>query len=144
PALSADPTFQKRFEREAKTAARFEHPNSVQVLDHGTDSDGTTYIAMEFLKGPMLADVIAAEGAMPTARIVDIMSQVLSALAAAHDAGIVHRDLKPENVMLVERETDEGEKREVVKVTDFGIAKMVEGSRDDKGPKLTAAGLVAG
>jgi serine/threonine-protein kinase len=139
-AYSSRELFRQRFLQEALTASRLEHPNTVQVLDYGTEPDGVTYIVMELLRGRTLADVMDEERKLPAERIVAIMSQVLSAIAAAHDAGIVHRDLKPENVMLVPRVVDDSnEISEVVKVMDFGIAAVVGGSGWSKTSERSAS-----
>ena len=124
--LLRDVTFAKRFVREARAAASIEHPNSVRILEHGTDGDAL-YLAMELLVGQDLFDVLARDRRLPEARAVRIVMAVCSALAAAHDKGIVHRDLKPENVMIVRDPASPG--GETVKVLDFGIAKIVERDR---------------
>ncbi len=127
---SSNEVFRTRFLQEALTASRLEHPNTVQILDYGAESDGVTYIVMELLRGRTLADVIDNEGRQRPERIVALMSQVLSAIGKAHEAGIVHRDLKPENVMLVTQseEDDASDVTEVAKVMDFGVASVVDGS----------------
>jgi serine/threonine-protein kinase len=148
--LARDPMFAARFHREAKAASRLDHPNSIRILDYGEDGDGLLYIAMEYLDGRDLAHILGEGGAMPTVRIVDLLSQALGAIAVAHDMGITHRDLKPENIMVLARRTDDGADIDVVKVCDFGIAKLVDGGDDgaDAGGKgkgkLTTAGLVIG
>ncbi len=141
--LSADERIQARFQREARAASRLSHPNSAQTLDFGVENDGVLYLVMEYLEGPDLHAVLHNGGPQPVERIVSVMSQVLGALAAAHDAGIVHRDLKPENILLVPRTGDDGIPVETVKVADFGIAKMVD-DRPDGGGRLTDTGLVPG
>ncbi len=140
--LGADNGTLQRFLREAKAASRFDHPNSVAVFDFGIEPDGTAYIVMEYLRGESLDDLLQREGTLPAPRCVAIMSQVLAALAEAHEAGIVHRDIKPENIMLVSRSGDDGD-GETVKVADFGIAKMLD---DDPraAAKLTATGITPG
>ena len=147
PALTIDPSIQQRFQQEARAASRLNHPNSVQVLDFGVEPDGLSYIVMEFLSGRTLSSVIETESPMTVARMVDVISQTLSALATAHDAGVVHRDLKPDNIMLVARIGEDGESVETVKVADFGIARIVENRTGGLAPsttRLTAHGLVAG
>jgi serine/threonine-protein kinase len=109
-----------RFQREAQTAARLDHPNSVHVMDFGQDARGTLYLAMEYIEGRDLGEVLNDGSPMSDERVVDIMLQVLSALSAAHALGIVHRDLKPENILV--RRTAEDE--EQIKVCDFGIAQL--------------------
>jgi serine/threonine protein kinase len=146
--IAFDPTFAARFHREAKAVSRIDHPNLIRVLDYGQEADGLLYIAMEFLDGRDLFQVIEEEWPLPHDRIVDIVSQVLSALAEAHDAGVLHRDLKPENIMLLRRKSEDGAPIDVVKVCDFGIAKIQEPEARPApargGRNLTAAGLVVG
>jgi serine/threonine-protein kinase len=130
----------QRFRREAKSASRLDHPNSVQMIDTGQDADGTLYIAMELLDGRDLSQILRDEGALPLPRVRRIMAQVLSALEEAHAKGVVHRDLKPSNIMLLERRTE----HDFVKVCDFGIAKaqLEEPGRDAS--MLTIQGNVCG
>ena len=120
-----DATYVSRFKREAKAASRMDHPNLMRVIDFGEEPDGQLYIAMEYLEGRDLLRVLREEYPLGTARIVNIMVQTLAALAAAHDMGVVHRDLKPENIMLLATKDDEGNATELVKVCDFGVAKIV-------------------
>src|ERR1700752_1372422 len=96
--FSADPDRRKRFEQEARSASALNHPNIVTIHDIGS-SDSATYIAMEFVDGKTLRELIA-EGPLPTRRLLDLAFQVADGLAKAHAAGIVHRDLKPENLMI--------------------------------------------
>lgn len=116
PHLAQDATFRSRFHREARSAARLSHPGVVAVYDQGED-DGLMFLAMEYVPGQTLREVIDAEGALTPRAAIDIMVPVLDALAAAHKAGIIHRDIKPENVILRE----DG----AVKVADFGLARAV-------------------
>ncbi len=120
-----DATYVSRFKREAKAAARMEHPNLLRVIDFGEEPDGLLYIAMEFLEGRDLLTVLREEFPFSTERIVSILSQTLAALAVAHEMGVIHRDLKPENVMLLDAKDDEGNPVEIVKVCDFGVAKIL-------------------
>ncbi|MGE5182408.1 MAG: protein kinase domain-containing protein [Acidobacteriota bacterium] len=137
PQLCADPVIVRRFFREAQAASRLRHPNSVGVLDFG-DSDGTLYIAMEFLRGRTLAHVLEQDGVFDPKRAVRVINQVLDVLEAAHRMSIIHRDLKPDNIMVEDLPTQ----RDFVKVLDFGIAKIVE--RDGGGTKLTQTGMIFG
>jgi len=114
--LARDATFRSRFHREARSAARLSHPGVVAVFDQGED-DGRMFLAMEYVPGQTLREVIDTEGALTPRAAIDIMVPVLDALAAAHRAGIIHRDVKPENVILRE----DG----AVKVADFGLARAV-------------------
>ncbi len=139
-ALLSDERTVKRFQREAKAASRLNHPNSISVLDFGQADDGAMYIAMEYVQGKDLHHILSREWPLPEARVIRLISQVLSALADAHSAGVIHRDLKPENIMVEQRRGE----ADFVKVLDFGIAKIVDGSIDDDGPALTRAGFVCG
>jgi eukaryotic-like serine/threonine-protein kinase len=111
-----------RFRREAEIGSRLGHPNIVQVLDFNTLTDGTPYIVLELLQGESLAARLL-HGPLPLEQVKAIVTQVGSALAAAHREGIVHRDLKPDNVFLCPTDLG-GEVRDVVKVLDFGISKI--------------------
>jgi serine/threonine-protein kinase len=155
--LAQDKAFAARFQREAKAASRLDHVNSVRVIDFGEEADGLLYIAMEYLEGRTLFEVIHQDWPLSKERVIDIVSQALSALATAHEMGVIHRDLKPENLMILVGKDDEGEPTDVVKVCDFGIAKITERPRDtvrDPGiaPKgggtggkaLTTSGMVVG
>ena len=122
-----------RFQREATTGKRIEHPNVVAVFDSGALADGSLFLVMELVEGRSLADVLE-EGRLPVARAVAIARQILLGLDGAHRLSIAHRDIKPDNVMLV---TAGGQ--ETVKLVDFGIA-----SNDRAAVKLTAAGVVFG
>jgi serine/threonine-protein kinase len=124
--LASDATFVGRFRREAKAAARLDHPNTVRIVDWGVDG-GLLYMAMELLEGKDLFDVLAAERRLPEARAVRVLIEVCDALSAAHAQGIVHRDLKPENIMMMPDPARPDAVR--VKVLDFGIAKIVERER---------------
>ncbi|HUS66924.1 MAG TPA: protein kinase [Kofleriaceae bacterium] len=133
----------KRFEREAEAAARLDHPNIIAVTDFGRTAEGMLFLVMELLEGPSLAHEIRPDGnqgrPLGTARAVHIMKQILRALEKAHQSGVVHRDLKPENIVLVERDGEE----DIVKLLDFGIAKITSGPSESK-EVLTQAGVVFG
>src|ERR671918_2266965 len=109
-----DEQFIERFRREAKNAAALNHPNIVSIYDRGNAED-TYYIAMEFLDGRTLKELIVSRGAAPINVAIEYARQILSALRFAHRHGIVHRDIKPHNVLV----DSDGH----VKVTDFGIAR---------------------
>jgi serine/threonine-protein kinase len=111
--FAEDAEFVERFRREASSAAGLQHPNVVGVYDRG-EEDGTQYIAMEYLDGRTLKDIVRTEGPLAPERAVDLVEQVLRAARFAHKRGIIHRDLKPHNVIV----DSEGR----AKVTDFGIA----------------------
>ncbi|MCC7542575.1 MAG: protein kinase [Deltaproteobacteria bacterium] len=146
--LASDARYAARFHREARAASRLEHPNSMAVLDFGEDADGTLYIAMEYLSGRDLHRVLVEEGPLHDGRTVEIMAQVTAALVAAHEGGIIHRDLKPENIILQRRIDDDGIEVDLVKVCDFGIAKIQDPRADgDASPEnraLTTRGVVIG
>jgi tRNA A-37 threonylcarbamoyl transferase component Bud32 len=108
-----------RFEREAVAAGRIEHPNVAAATDFGRLPDGSFYLVLEYVEGKSLG-VLMDEGPMAPARALAITRQIADGLAAAHAAGVVHRDLKPDNVLLFERDGV----RDIVKVLDFGIAKV--------------------
>jgi len=132
-----------RFEAEARSTSRIDHPNCVQILDFGRDgADQLLYIAMEFLDGEPLSKLIKRDRQLDPARATRIMLQALAALAAAHDQNIVHRDVKPTNVMLVSKTGDDGVLPEYVKVCDFGIAKLLKSEGDT--PPLTMQGVSLG
>lgn len=120
--------YRQRFVREARTAAKIQHPNVINIFDISA-SVGKAYIAMEYVDGPSLHRIISTKGAFDVRKAINIMQQSAAALAAIHDAGIVHRDIKPDNILLA--------KGGLVKVMDFGLAKA-EDSR------MTKTGVVMG
>jgi len=127
PSVARNPSAVERFQREARAAAAVGHPNIIDILDFGVEND-RPYMAMEYLRGRSLSQVIGAEGALPIARACAIATHTLAGLASAHDRGILHRDLKPANLMLIARLGD----RSFVKVCDFGFAALFgEGSAED-------------
>ncbi len=126
-----------RFNREAANAARINHANVCAIYDFGETAEGLIYLAMEFIEGDSLSDVLRREGRVSAPRAAQILRQTADALQAAHDLGIVHRDLKPDNIMLARARDD----TDIVKVVDFGIAKAMTG---EEGQKVTKTGLVVG
>lgn len=141
PRFVEDEAARARFRREAKACGRLQHVNAVTVTDFGQSQDGYVYLVMELLEGRTLRDVLAKEGPLDAARSVALMLQISAAVAAAHEAGIIHRDLKPANIFIVQR----AEVPAVVKVLDFGIAKLATDSLDEDEPKtLTAVGAMIG
>jgi serine/threonine-protein kinase len=148
--LVADEMFAARFHREATAASALDHPNSIRILDFGEEVDGLLYIAMEFLDGCDLLHIIERESPLTPQRIVDILAQVLSALSMAHEMGTIHRDLKPENIMVLRRGMEEVRQGDLVKVCDFGLAKVAESLpeelpfRTKKRRRQTTAGFVVG
>ena len=139
PELSANQLLLARFSAEAQAVAKLDHPNTVKVYDFGQDRDGSLFIAMELIDGQPLRSVIGAAGPLPPARAFNIALQVAASLVDAHASNIVHRDLKPDNVMLV----DKGRQRDVVRVLDFGIAKLRDDSRATQ-QAMTQAGDMLG
>ena len=131
--IARDRYFVERFKREARAASRLDHPNSVRVFDFGHIDDSLLYLAMEYVEGKTLHNVIADEWPLGDARIVDLMSQMLSAVAVAHDMEVIHRDLKPDNIMILPATSDDGEATELAKVCDFGIATLGAVQRDGGG-----------
>lgn len=136
PHLSDDETFKTRFYREAKTAASISHPGIVSVFDQGDDGH-LTYLAMEYVPGKTLRDVIETDAPMSIRRTLAVVEQMLEALGAAHSAGLVHRDIKPENVLV----TPEGR----VKIADFGLARpaMTSKHNNTSGPMLGTIAYIA-
>ncbi|HYJ84650.1 MAG TPA: serine/threonine-protein kinase [Pyrinomonadaceae bacterium] len=136
-----DEAARTRFSREARACGRLQHVNAVTVTDFGQSHDGYVYLVMELLEGRTLREVLAKEAPLDAARAVALMLQISAAVAAAHEAGIIHRDLKPANVFIVQR-TDVPA---VVKVLDFGIAKLAADSLDeDDRMTLTQFGAMIG
>jgi len=128
--FARDDELRARFQREARLAARLAHPNVVRVYDVGLDEDERPFIAMEFVDGETLAEVVARRGPLPAEEVAELGIQACRALAAAHEAGLVHRDVKPQNLIL--------RRDGVLKLGDFGVAFGLEGTR------LTMAGTVLG
>jgi eukaryotic-like serine/threonine-protein kinase len=140
PALMSDELFVKRFKHEAVITRKLQHPNAVRVDDIDEAEDGRPIIVMEYIEGQSLKHLIQEQGALPVPRVCSIIKQAAAALAAAHDLGMVHRDIKPDNIVLVQ--SPEGE---MVKVLDFGIAKIKEARNSDAaGMTLTGTGVVIG
>ncbi|MFF8385468.1 Stk1 family PASTA domain-containing Ser/Thr kinase [Streptomyces kanasensis] len=134
PDLATDATFVERFIREAKSVARLSHPNVVGVFDQGADGE-YVYLAMEYVAGCTLRDVLRERGALPPRAALDILEPVLAALGAAHRAGFVHRDMKPENVLI----GDDGR----VKVADFGLVRAVGTATNTTGSVLGTVSYLA-
>src|SRR5262245_51947457 len=136
PHLLGDESASVRFITEARAASRLNHPNSVSVIDFGKNG-GQLYLVMEFLRGRDLARVVYEEGPLPFKRIIDVLCQVLAALAEAHHLDIIHRDLKPENIVLEPMRSG----GDFVKVVDFGLAKM---RAEVTATNITSPGIVCG
>ncbi len=114
---AAAASFEERFFQEARAAGRLNHPNIVTIYDAG-QADGVAYIAMEFLEGTNLRDILDKQPPLPIARIVEITGQIARGLAFAHEQGVIHRDIKPANVIVLRNRRP--------KITDFGIARLCE------------------
>ena len=125
--LVEDEAARVRFQMEARAAVLLQHSNAVSVTDFGQTSEGCVYIVMELLEGRTLREILSREAPLETARAVSIMLQVSDAVAAAHQAGIIHRDLKPSNILV----TQSADQPAMVKVLDFGIAKLGADKLDD-------------
>jgi serine/threonine-protein kinase len=136
-----DEAAQERFRREARAAGRLQHTNAVTVTDFGRTSDGCVYIVMELLEGRNLREVLAFESPLESGRAVVLMAQVAAAVEAAHESGVIHRDLKPANIFIVQPKNAPP----LVKVLDFGIAKLAADSgNDSEQHALTLTGVMIG
>lgn len=134
---SSDKNMIKRLHREARAVNQIGHPNIIDIFDFGQTPDRREYFVMEYLPGHSLAQLLEKHGRLPWSLVAPIVTQILDALAAAHDQGIVHRDMKPENILVVQ---SSGEV--TAKILDFGIAKSV--GLGPEGERLTKAGVVLG
>ncbi len=128
-----------RFQQEARAASHLTHPHIIGVHEFGVTPAGQPFLVMDYVKGASLGDLIEREGRLAPERALPIFRQICSALAHAHGKGIIHRDIKPSNVMLVE----EGDQSDLVKLVDFGIAKLLPG-HELEGERLTQTGEVFG
>jgi eukaryotic-like serine/threonine-protein kinase len=137
--VASTPNVLTRFNAEATACAKLSHPNTVGIYDFGQDTDGTFFIAMEFVEGKSLRETIQSEAPFPIRRALQIASQVAASLTDAHAHSIVHRDLKPDNVMLQTR----GRQRDIARVLDFGIAKLRDEGRATQAA-MTQAGDMLG
>jgi hypothetical protein len=131
----------RRFDAEAKAAAALKSRHVVQVFDTGTLADETPYIAMELLHGETLQSRVHRTGPIPLVEAVEILSQSCKALGRAHSAGIIHRDIKPDNIFLAQSNDDDSY---VVKILDFGVAKIGGGSEPGSSQSATRTGAVLG
>jgi serine/threonine protein kinase len=141
-----DSPYREHFLREARAVNRINHPNIVEISDYGETMvtlDGgvrrtIVYLVMEYVPGESLQKVIA-RGPLPVSRVIPIASQISAALARAHQTGVIHRDVKPENILLVARRGG----GDVVKLTDFGVAKITQVGRSDVDQVLGTPGYIA-
>src|SRR6185295_970628 len=130
----------KRLRQEAQLASSVGNEHIIDITDIGTTEDGRTYVVMEYLEGESMAECLARETKLPEQRILRIVSQAASALAAANAKGIVHRDIKPENLFLLKRK-----EQDFVKVVDFGISKSLRATDEkEEAQRLTQTGMVLG
>ena len=138
PLYSYNPKLVRRFFNEAKAVMQIDHPNVVRIYDFGTSDEGYCFLRMERLDGLSLLAELRKGGKLELGRACRIAGQIARALAASHALGIVHRDLKPENVFLINRDGDP----DFVKVLDFGIAKLLQ--RSKQATEQTETGMVLG
>ena len=137
PGLAGDAEAIARFTRGTRNVSAIRHPNVCTIYDFSDSPEGVRYLAMEYVEGDTLKEILDREGRLEVERAVGITCQVADALQAAHEAGVVHRDLKPGNIMICRRPDG----REQVKVVDFDIAK---GPADAEGEEVTRLGFVVG
>jgi serine/threonine-protein kinase len=126
PRFAEQPEARARFEIEARAAAKLTTKHAVHVYDYGVSQEGLPYIVMEFLEGESLSDAIIGRGPLPPVEVASIIAQAARALSKAHAAGIVHRDLKPDNIILSKSDEPVEGLPYIVKLVDFGIAKIIE------------------
>jgi serine/threonine-protein kinase len=136
PEHAGDEGVAARFHGEARAASRLNHPNTISIIDYGRSNDGLLYIAMEFLQGRTLTEILAAEQPLALPRVCTLMAQILAGLHEAHTAGVVHADLKADNVV-VQRRRDGSE---LATVVDFGIARLVGAGVEGEGEDDTICG----
>ncbi len=139
---SKDPGFERRFFLEASLTAKLHHPNTITVHDYGRTDDGIYFIAMEYVEGETLAQLLHKHTTLTWQRVLHIGGQICRSLREAHKAGIIHRDLKPANVMVLHEETGS----DLIKVLDFGLVKpfMPDGTPAPIEVELTQAGVLLG
>ncbi|GEM_PF-916285 len=135
------PSLIERFMREARATAKVRHPNVIEISDFGETPSGAPFFVMDYLEGENLAQIMFKDGPMPWRRVMGLAQQIAHGIGAAHEQGVVHRDLKPDNcVRLSSTEGLDGkEGGEIVKVIDFGVAKL-----SGEGERLTKTGIVVG
>ena len=124
--LCADARMITRFRGEAMSASRLNHANCVSIIDYGQSPDGLLYLAMEYVKGPTLTQLLTNESPLGVDRVIDLVCQSLAGIEEAHLAGVVHADLKSDNIIVDQRRAG----IDLVKIVDFGIARLVTGVRD--------------
>jgi serine/threonine-protein kinase len=132
--------FIRRFKAEALTASKLEHANVTRIIDFGQEN-GELYLVMEYVAGRSVDATIALNGPLGAKRVIDIGLQTCRALTFAHGQGVVHRDIKPENIMLLPDTDDDGEPCDLVKVCDFGLAKLRDPGEEGD---ITVTGMLCG
>ncbi len=125
PRFIDEPEIGRRFLLEARAASKIDHPNVVSITDFGPPEEGPAFFVMEYLEGEDLAQLLASAGPLPWRRVLPIAAQIARALVAAHQRGVVHRDIKPQNCLCIRRDDAGGD---IVKVLDFGLAKVLSGT----------------
>jgi serine/threonine protein kinase len=136
-----DPGFERRFFLEAAMTAKLHHPNTITVHDYGRTDDGMLFIAMEYLEGETLQQLLVKEKFLPWVRALNIAGQICRSLREAHKLGVIHRDLKPANVMVMREDTSS----DMVKVLDFGLVKtFLPDATPNPEPDITQAGVLLG
>jgi serine/threonine protein kinase len=135
PRFSDQAEARARFEIEARAAAKLKTKHAVHVYDYGVSPEGLPYIVMEFLEGESLSDAVITRGPLAPSEVAQIIGQAARALSRAHAAGVVHRDLKPDNIFLARTDDDVEGLPYVVKLVDFGIAKMFDEPEDGHGSR---------
>jgi serine/threonine protein kinase/tetratricopeptide (TPR) repeat protein len=144
--LVSDHHQAKRFQQEIKTAGSLSHPNIVGILDFGVTDQGVPYLIMEYLDGKSLSDILEEQERVSVNRVIRMFAQAADALAYAHREGVIHRDIKPSNIIVVDTEDE----TDVIKIVDFGIAKIQTAAKKDNSQKfpdtqgLTQTGEVLG
>lgn len=137
--LVSEPTAEQRFQQEARAASSLSHQNIISVHDFGFTPEGQAFFVMDYLEGPDLSEIINEHGTLELPRAIHIFAQACEGLEHAHKKGIIHRDLKPSNLVITRQEDGS----ELVKIVDFGIAKIINPSEKDQ-QKLTQTGEIFG
>jgi tRNA A-37 threonylcarbamoyl transferase component Bud32 len=141
PALVSDPISKKRFGHEAKAASSLSHPNLIVVHDFGFSSSGQPFMVMDYLDGPTLHDLVDQSGPLAIDQFIDVFSQCCSGLGHAHKRGVIHRDVKPGNIAMT---SGPDEPTNVVKLLDFGVAKVVNEVKLAGHQDMTNPGAIVG
>ena len=138
--FAADMDMWARFQREAELVSKLENQHIVRVFDFGRTSGGQPYLAMEFVEGTPLDELVKREGPLSAARAVQFLSEICEGLSEAHSLGIIHRDLKPANIIIGSRRDG----TEIAKILDFGVARIADNVNAKAGASLTEMGVVVG